>query len=266
METAGVMMAGIQDYIQNFQFVVGVTPLSTFQHVVGAVALYLTVLFVLTKVMAGRKPMKLRLPLAIHNLTLTAFSFVAFCAVVYYMVPIWYSRGTYVVSCDPNREIYSRGPVVFWFYLFYLSKMYEFLDTVFQVLKKKNLLFLHVYHHCVTLVLVWVTIREDNPMQWADISANLFVHVIMYYYYFITDFYGSVVWWKRYITTIQIIQFVWDLAWHAGWYYVYTKTPDVCSGTYMGFMVANFIIVSFLLLFIRFYFSAYKPKPKAKAQ
>jgi len=259
---------GLQRKIDTFEFVSGKTPLSTVYHVVGAVVLYLTTLVVLKRVMATREPLKLKSLLAVHNLTLSAFSLVTLLAVLYHVIPIWINRGTYAISCDPTRDIYGRGPVVFWFYLFYLSKMYEFLDTVFQVLRKKSLQFLHVYHHCVTLMLCWVTIVEGNPMQWADITANLFVHAIMYYYYYISDR-GIVVWWKKYITTIQIIQFVWDLAWHACWYVVAVHIqpadkPSVCAGTMFGYHFSNFVIFSFLLLFIRFYFQAYKPKAKSQ--
>jgi len=261
-------MAGLQKHINTFEFVEGKTPLSSVYHVTGAIALYLTTLLVLRRVMANRGPIKLKGLLAAHNITLSSFSFVALVVILYHFIPIWINRGTYAISCDPKRDIYGRGPVVFWFYIFYLSKMYEFLDTVFQVLRKKNLEFLHVYHHCVTLLLCWVTIREGNPMQWADITANLFVHVIMYYYYYISD-QGVVVWWKRYITTVQIIQFIWDLVWHVGWYAVSSRQPaGTCAGSMPGFHFSNFIILSFLLLFLRFYFRAYKPKPnnKTKAQ
>jgi len=260
MNAVSVSLDGLQRRISTFEFVEGKTPMSTRFHVVGAVTIYLLTLVVLTKVMAKREAYKLKSLLAVHNLTLSAFSLVGLGALLYLMIPIWISRGTHSISCDPNRDIYGRGPVVFWFYLFYLSKMYEFLDTVFQVLRKKSLQFLHVYHHCVTLMLCWVTIVEGNPMQWADISANLFVHVIMYYYYYISDK-GIVVWWKRYITTIQIIQFIWDLGWHLGWYFVAVvqqppNQPPVCAGTMQGFHFSNFVIASFLLLFIRFYFQA----------
>lgn len=262
---------GLQRKIDTFEFIPGKTPVSTIYHVLGAVSLYLLTLVVLKRVMAKREPLKLKGLLAVHNLTLSSFSLVALIAVLYYIVPIWVNRGIYDISCDPKRDIYGRGPVVFWFYLFYLSKMYEFLDTVFQVLRKKSLQFLHVYHHCITLMLCWVTIVEGNPMQWADISANLFVHVIMYYYYYISDK-GIVVWWKRYITTIQIIQFIWDLGWHIGWFVVAiwqqpANQAPVCAGTMPGFYFSNFVIASFLFLFLRFYFRTYKPKPgKPKTQ
>eukprot|EP00026_Physarum_polycephalum_P011420 Phypoly_transcript_11646.p1 GENE.Phypoly_transcript_11646~~Phypoly_transcript_11646.p1 ORF type:complete len:270 (+),score=26.79 Phypoly_transcript_11646:377-1186(+) len=257
-----ITLEGLQHKIHTFEFIPGKTPLATLPHVIGAVILYLLTLVVLRRVMASRDPMKLRGLGAMHNLFLSAFSLVALVAILYHFLPIWASRGTFAIGCDPNRDIYTRGPVIFWFYLFYLSKMYEFLDTVLQVLRKKELKFLHVYHHCITLALCWITLVEGNPMQWADITANLFVHVIMYYYYYKTEL-GVYVWWKKYITTIQIIQFLWDMGWHIGWYMLkISQPPNTCAGTMFGFHFSNFVIVSFLLLFIHFYYQTYTKKVK----
>jgi len=254
----------LQHKINTFEFIPGKTPLSTFTHVAVAVCLYLLTLLVLRKVMANRDALKIKGLASVHNLTLSTFSLVCLLAVLYHIIPIWVNRGTFTVSCDPTRDVYGKGPVVFWFYLFYLSKMYEFLDTVIQILRKKTPSFLHVYHHCITLALCWVTIVEGNPMQWADITANLFVHIIMYYYYYLTE-QGIRVWWKKYITTIQIIQFVWDIVWHVGWYYlVHTNPPNTCGGTMFGFFFSNFVISSFLVLFIHFYLQTYKQPAKAK--
>jgi fatty acid elongase 3 len=64
--------------------------------------------------------------------------------------------------------------------------------------------------------------------QWVVITLNLFVHVIMYYYYYATAG-GRRFWvrslnfsvrfqprlcpaqWKKYLTTLQIVQFIIDL-------------------------------------------------------
>ena len=41
-------------------------------------------------------------------------------------------------------------------FIFYLSKYYEFLDTILLVLKKKPLDFLHCYHHAIVPTGCWL--------------------------------------------------------------------------------------------------------------
>lgn len=43
-------------------------------------------------------------------------------------------------------------------------------------------------------------------LQWGGLLTNTAVHVLMYYYYFLTT-QGVSPWWKKHITTFQIVQF-----------------------------------------------------------
>lgn len=52
-------------------------------------------------------------------------------------------------SVDP------KGPAAFWACMFALSKIAEFGDTLFLVLKKRPVIFLHWYHHAVVLIYCW---------------------------------------------------------------------------------------------------------------
>ena len=54
--------------------------------------------------------------------------------------------GSYV----PNSSVSSL-----WTYLFTMSKVPELMDTVFIVLRKQPLIFLHWYHHITVLIFTW---------------------------------------------------------------------------------------------------------------
>lgn len=50
------------------------------------------------------------------------------------------------------------------YYVNYLFKFYELFDTVILALKKKPLTFLHVYHHCLTLILCFTQIVGESTV------------------------------------------------------------------------------------------------------
>ncbi len=58
-----------------------------------------------------------------------------------------WSAGYTLIPC--NAFDHANPPIAFILYVFYLSKILDFLDTVFIILEKrwKQLSFLHVYHH-----------------------------------------------------------------------------------------------------------------------
>jgi hypothetical protein len=101
---------------------------------------------------------------------------------------------------------------------------------------------------------------QEMNIQWISISANCFVHSFMYYYYFISSF-GVQVWWKKYLTQLQIFQFIITEALNVFWGIAQFYLGWGCAGTNFGFAFGHFILISFLILFINFYMSAYK-KPQ----
>jgi elongation of very long chain fatty acids protein 4 len=143
-------------------------------------------------------------------------------------------------------------------YLFYVSKIYEFLDTLIMIIKKnfKQVSFLHVYHH-VTISFIWWMIARRAPGGDAYFSAalNSWVHVCMYSYYLLAILVGKsekarkkYLWWGRYLTQMQMLQFVCNL-FQALYCRIYSPYPTFISDLLLLYML------SLLVLFGRFYYS-----------
>ena len=115
------------------------------------------------------------------------------------------------VSIDSNREEYEVQTYTCW--LFYISKWVDYLDTLFIISRSKwrQLSFLHMFHHSSIIALSWLAMHY-HPCGYFLIAVQLNapVHFVMYFYYLCSSFPSLTpfLWWKNYITTIQLIQFV----------------------------------------------------------
>lgn len=96
-------------------------------------------------------------------------------------------------------------------HFYFILKIVDLLDTVFFVLRKKNnqISFLHVYHHSGMVVLTWAATKYLAGGHSVFTGfINSIIHIVMYCYYLITAFsakYKNNVWWKKYITQMQIV-------------------------------------------------------------
>ncbi|XP_061392609.1 elongation of very long chain fatty acids protein 4 [Musca vetustissima] len=104
-------------------------------------------------------------------------------------------------------------------YVTFWLKIIELTDTVVFVLRKKRnqITYLHVFHHSSTITMVYLMLRyyRGNGALY-PIFLNCWVHVLMYTYYLLanicsTEFMRHLLYVKKSITIIQMIQFIFIL-------------------------------------------------------
>lgn len=96
-------------------------------------------------------------------------------------------------------------------YFYFITKILDLLDTVFFVLRKKSnqVTFLHLYHHMGMTCLSWIAVKYVAGGHSCYLGVlNTAVHAVMYTYYLLAALgpeYKKYLWWKKYITQIQIV-------------------------------------------------------------
>jgi len=247
----------------EWQYVRGSTPLTEWYWPLTLCSTYLVSVFVMRAIMKERKAWDLLWLRVIHNSFLCFGSFIMVLGMFSELWKVYQKGGVEAMWCDVEKH-QTKGPLYSWYYIFYLSKFYEFIDTFILILRKKPITFLHCFHHFITAWLCWLGIYDENAVQWIVIWLNGTVHVFMYYY-FLAQTLSSDVWWKKYLTSAQILQFVIDLLFTTPWFYYSLTNGQKCSGSFATMAISNVIVISFLLLFLNFYNHAYTPRDPKKA-
>jgi len=243
-----------------WRFQPGLTPITDIWHVIFIVSFYLVSIAGLRSLLRNAQPMKFKALMTAHNFFLSISSVLLLVAIARHILPFLWQNGLFAAVC--NQTVMADNDVEFLFYVNYLLKIYELVDTYFIVLGHYPLGFLHVYHHPMTLLLTYSQLYDASAVQWVPITLNLIVHSVMYYYYGMTAL-GHKVWWKKYVTTLQITQFVLDVVavYYCTWRVVaYGDCFGGVASAYFGCAVLS----SYLLLFIQFFYETYLKKEKAK--
>ncbi|KAI3368843.1 hypothetical protein L3Q82_025824 [Scortum barcoo] len=203
---------------------------------------YLCVVWAGPRLMKHRQPVDLRVVLIVYN-----FAMVGLSAYMCYefLVTSWLSNYSYL--CQPVD--YSTSPLAMRF---------------FFILRKKNnqVTFLHVYHHATMIFNWWLGIKYVAGGQSFFIGlVNTFVHVVMYSYYGLAAFgphMQKYLWWKRYITSLQLLQFLLFLL-HTGYnLFAECNFPDSMNMFVFGYCI------TLIILFSNFYYQTYLNRKKQK--
>jgi hypothetical protein len=122
---------------QDFRFVPGETPLSTFKTCAVTLFTYYVIIFGGRELMRNREPFKLNFLFKVHNFYLTAISGILLALFVEQLLPIVVRKGLFFAICDHQGGWTDK--LVILYYLNYLTKFVELIDTCFLFLKKKPL-------------------------------------------------------------------------------------------------------------------------------
>lgn len=209
------------------------------------------------QLMANRKPFHLNSAMVIYNLSMVLFN----AYIVYeFLMSGWATTFTWrcdLIDTSRTPEAFRRVRVA---WMFYISKYIELLDTVFFVLRKKQnqITFLHVFHHSVMPWSWWwgVTLTPAGGMGTFHPMVNSAVHVIMYFYYGLSAAgprFQKYLWWKKYMTAIQLTQFI-LVSVHISQYYFMEK----CDYQFPLWIHLIWMYgVFFFILFSHFWVQAY---------
>ena len=227
---------------------------------------YMLLIVIGRQVMQNRQKFDLRKPLILWNIMLAVFSIFGAVRTLPEFFHSIFNRGVVYSICSNDGGYGVNG---FWVYMFIMSKLPELVDTVFIVLRKQELIFLHYYHHATVLIYCWYSYQHFASSGRWFMSMNYVVHSIMYSYYALKAMRINV---PRQIalliTTGQISQmvagiFVNYIAWQT------KKSGQSCAIPDDNIKYSFLMYLSYFALFAHFFAYAYifgkNKKPAAKS-
>jgi len=206
------------------------------------------------------------------NLGLASYSMLMLAGLIRGLIALFRTHGFNEWLCDGDLSWYSSPGLVLCSHLFCLSKIPELIDTAFLVLRGKEVIFLHWYHHISVLLYCWYVTQVHYPATHFA-AINAFVHSIMYYYYF-RRAQGIKPKFDKMVTLIQLTQMALGLAFSSLFFHAHFKNP-ACNGgatvartglLYTSFAVTGGMYLSYFVLFAIFYIHRYcRPKKEGES-
>ncbi|KAI6233451.1 GNS1 SUR4 membrane protein domain containing protein [Aphelenchoides fujianensis] len=220
---------------------------------------YYTIIRVIQSAMRRRPPFALNNALFYWNAALSVFSFFALVRFSEDFVQTYLRYGfthTICRTCNPS----DVGG--FWSFVFGCSKLLELGDTLFIVLRKRPLIFLHYYHHAAVVVYSAHSAAEHAAPAQAYGIMNMFVHWIMYAYYaYRATGKRTSSWIPMAVTTIQTTQMLLGVGITCYVCWLKVMHPHIpCQQSFANIYLAFFLYLTFAVLFIHFFVCAYITK------
>lgn len=191
--------------------------------------------------------------LAVWNLMLATFSFIGAIRVVPQLLFILNKYGFERTVCAHPETTVGAGASGLWTTLFVLSKIPELGDTVFIVLRRRPVIFLHWYHHVSVLLYCWHSYATHAANGGYFIGMNYSVHAVMYFYYFLMAINRKPTWINPiFITIFQLSQMVVGIFVCVAVYYYKNILNHPCAVTDENMLAGGVMYFSYFLLFLNF--------------
>jgi elongation of very long chain fatty acids protein 6 len=220
--------------------------------------IYVLVIFAGKHYMKNREKFSLYRSLIAWNFTLAAFSILGAVRSWPDFIYTIKNKGVEHSICSKD---YAYGVTGCWAWLFILSKLPELFDTVFIVLRKQPLIFLHWYHHATVLVYCWYATRDFSSSGRWFIVMNYTIHGIMYTYYLFRAMRFKIPRWVNvFITSAQISQMVFGIYINLVAYFKKNR-GEQCDVTYENINWSFFMYFTYFVLFVYYFYKAYLSKP-----
>ncbi|XP_014678856.1 PREDICTED: elongation of very long chain fatty acids protein 4-like [Priapulus caudatus] len=222
---------------------------------------YLFLVWAGPRFMQRRRPLQLRAVLVGYNFAMMLLNLYVMVEVLDASTRLGYSYICQPVNYSKNYHEMKIARALWWYYI---SKGIEFFDTFFFILRKKNsqITFLHVYHHSTMFCLWWIGIKwVAGGSAFYGAMVNSFIHVLMYSYYCLAALgpsFQRFLWWKKYLTILQLVQFCMGIGHGFIGLYVHCPFPKWMHYTLICYAF------SFIVLFGNFYRHTYRARNGAK--
>lgn len=171
----------VQSFERDFQYEPSRRWLQQHNHLpIIAIIVYLLFIYSGQRWLKDRPGFKLRGSLFLWNTLLAAFSIAGALRSLQEFFHVTSHEGLHASICIDHKR---NGVHAFWSFAFVVSKLLELGDTVFIVLRKTDLIFLHWWHHVTVIIFGWFSGSQDLSLGRWIMSLNFTVHAFMYSYY-----------------------------------------------------------------------------------
>jgi elongation of very long chain fatty acids protein 6 len=228
---------------------------------VTASVIYLITIFLAHRFMQHRAAFDLKKPLALWSAMLATVSIIGTLrGAIPELFAVINKFGLHTAICVEHN---TTGVYGFWCWVFVLSKFVEVGDTMFIILRKQKLTFLHVFHHAVIINTTWLSNCFAFSIGSVFFTMNCVIHSIMYSYYTLRA--SGIKLPKKLsiaITSIQIMQMVFGFT--VSSYALNEKIHGRYCDTNSSILVMSIVLYgALLILFANFFIRAYFGKPKS---